>query len=439
MIKRVVLPKLGLTATEGRIVEWFRPEGSNVVKGDPLFVVETEKANVEIECPADGILLRALPAGGGAIPVGEVIGFIATEGETSVPAELLASSTLAEGVKSPQTSPVLQPSTMNSASSQGSQLPEDVRGQEVKASPLARKLAAEKGVDLTRIAGTGPGGRITKEDVLAVAEAGSGSTLSAAVAPATNPSAATAAPESGDGLPVVSQAGGAISGQMVQPSRFNRVGAKRLAMSFSTIPHFYLRYEADAGQLLELRQHLLPLIEARNGNRLSITDMLVRAVALALKSHPLLNASYEDPLIRTYDEVNIAVAVDTPNGLAVPVVREADRKSLAEISSTLSVLAERAKTMKLTAEDVSGGTFTVSNLGMFGVESFSAIINPPQAGILAVGGIIKRPVVVRDTIAIRPMMSMTLSADHRVVDGAEGARFMKDFKELIENAYVLVA
>lgn len=435
MIKRVVLPKLGLTATEGRIVEWFHPEGSKVVKGEPLFVVETEKANVEIECPADGVLLRALPVGCQAIPIGRVIGFIATEGEDSVPEDLLEDSALGVDVSRASADPVREPV----APVPDVRTSQSLVDQEIKASPLARKLAAEQGLDLSRIAGTGPGGRITKEDVLAAAQAGSGNPP---VATGTGPNALSGAAPVGLGgseAMTSSREAGVLSGQLVEPSRFKRVSAQRLALSFQTVPHFYLNYEVDAGSLLELREKLLPAIESRNGRRLTITDMLVKAVARALKSHPLLNASFEEPMIRTYDQVNIAVAVDTPNGLAVPVVREADRKSLADLSEDISELGERAKALRLKAEDVSGATFTVSNLGMFGVESFSAIINPPQAGILAVGAIARRPVAVGDTVAIRPVMSMTLSADHRVVDGAEGARFMKHLKVLIENPYTLVA
>jgi len=413
MIKKIVMPKLGLTATEGRVMQWLQPEGAAVVKGEPLFSVETEKANIDIECPADGILLKAAPAGGDPIPMGAAIGFIATAGETEIPGDLLADSVFAG-------EPPAAPESAITAAEPARTLPQ-AGGREIKSSPLARKVAAELGVDLGAVIGTGPGGRITKEDVLA-----------AAAAPAQPADSGEATlPEAGPepyGLP----------SRSVSHSRFGRIAATRLAESKRTVPHWYINFSVDVSQLLQLRERLLPALEAKGVKRLTVTDLLVKAVALTLEKHPLVNATYTEANIEVFQNINVALAVDTPHGLAVPVIADANHKSLAEISAQLAEISQRAKEMRLTAEDISGATFTISNLGMFGVDFFSAIIDPPQSGILAVGGIAKRPVVVDDAVVIRPMMSLTLSADHRVVDGGAAARFMRDLKNLLENPYGLV-
>jgi len=415
MIKNIVMPKLGLTASEGRIVEWFYAEGAQVEKEAPLFVVETEKANVEIECPVSGVLLKALPAGGEPILIGKVIGFIATAGETFVPAELLAASELAPGEQIFSSDPT-PPAAQTAPPLAVPPSPAGAGDREKTASPLARKLALEKGLDLSKISGTGPSGRITKEDVLAAAE-----------------QAQTAQP------PAPQETMMGLAGTLLEPSRFDAISAQRLTVSKQTIPHWYITYEVDVTDLLELRQRLLGALQSADAPRLTVTDLLVKAVALTLQEHPKLNASFEAGKICLYDEINIAVAIDTPHGLAAPVIRQAGQMPLREISATLERLTERAKAMQLTDVDVSNGTFTISNLGMLGVSSFAAIINPPQAAILAVSAIVKRPLVVDDATAIRSVLSLTLAADHRVVDGATAARFMRRLKELLENAYILVS
>ena len=421
MIKKIVLPKLGLTATEGRVMQWLQPVGAAVVKGEPLFSVETEKSNIDIECPVDGVLLQAVPAGGDPIPMGCTIGFIATEGETTVPAELLADSVFATAPAEATAEPAAASAAAPAAAAP---VAEAEGGRGAKASPLAKKVAVELGVNLDQVIGTGPGGRITKEDVLAAA---------ANPAPAAAP-AATAAPQAQQ--PVVYQ--GSVPSRTVAQSRFGRIAAKRLTESKQTIPHWYINFTVDMSALLQLREQLLPALAAQGAKKLTVTDLLVKAVALTLAKHPLVNATYTDADLQVFEQINIGLAVDTPNGLAVPVIAGADQKSLTEISSAVASLSERAKEMKLLPEEVSGATFTISNLGMFGVNFFAAIIDPPQSGILAVGGIVKQAVVVDDAIVIRPTMSLTLSVDHRVVDGGEAARFMRDLKNLLENPYILV-
>ncbi|MGE5485599.1 MAG: dihydrolipoamide acetyltransferase family protein [Ignavibacteriales bacterium] len=396
MIKKVVLPKLGLTMTEGRVAQWLVPVGSAIKKGDLLFTVETEKTSIEIEAPADGVFGRIVVPEGETVPVGTTIGYIATEGETEFP---------------PGTPESVTPA---SAKESRPDQPRSTAG-EVKASPLARKIAEEHGLSLSGITGTGPGGRITKEDVLK--------------AVATRPEA---------GRPTGAEAGAAQAVQesrLVEITQIKRITGERLSESARNAPHFFASVEVDCRSLKEVKQK----IAAVSGDiKVSITALAVRGVALALRRLPGFNASFENGGIRMFDHVNIAVATDTSQGLTVPVIRDADRKSVVEIAREMAVLAERARAQKLTLQDLEGATFTVSNLGMFGVTRFTAIINPPQAAILSVGAMVKRPVVEDDRVVIAPVAEMTLSSDHRVIDGAQAGRFLSHLKGLLENAYSLL-
>jgi pyruvate dehydrogenase E2 component (dihydrolipoamide acetyltransferase) len=273
----------------------------------------------------------------------------------------------------------------------------------VRVSPVAQKMATDLGVDVSAVKGSGPGGRITAEDVKR----------------ATQPS-----------IPEVEQ-----PSEIVELTRIQQLAAERMSLSFKTAPHFYLSAEVDMTQATAMRETLSPGVEAKTGIRLSFSDVLVFVVARALQKHPDLNAAFEDGRLKRYREVHITLAVDTPHGLTVPVFHQADTASLAEISRRRAELVEKAQGHRLTYDDVSLGTFTLSNLGMFGIDVFHAIINPPQAAILAVGRIAKRPVVVDDALQVRPTMWLTLSVDHRAADGATAARFMQTLVDYLENPY----
>lgn len=400
----ILLPKVSFVVTEGKIIEWLVKVGDEISKGDPLLVIETEKASVEIESPGSGILGPELAPVGTVVPVTTTIGYILEEGETSPKLEL---PTGQSEEASPQQS---QPEAE-------SEKTEETRW--IKVSPLARRIAKENGVDLSKVKGTGPGGRIMQEDIEAYVEAGGQSQADAA------PSASSTETIS---LPAGTR-------QLQQLSNLQRISAERMTASFQSAPHFYLDVEVDMSETIKMRQAYMPEVEARAGTRLSFTDIMVYVIGRALKANPAVNALIEDGKIYQYQDVNISLAIDTPRGLAAPVIHQADRLNLFEIAKRRHELVERAQNNRLAPEDFVDGTFTFSNLGMFGIDSFHAIVNPPQAAILAAGKIAKRPVVVEDVLELRPTMWLGLSVDHRITDGANGARFLQTLTAYLENPY----
>ncbi len=408
MATPILLPKVSFVVTEGKIIEWLKKPGDAVEKGAPLLVIETEKASVEVECPASGFLGLELAPAGTVVPVTTTIGYIVDEGEASpkldLPSGQLGKTAPAEN----------QPT--------GSQ-EKTGEAQWTKVSPLARRIAKELGVDLIMVKGTGPDGRILQEDVQAYADsraAGQGQVTSHPKAASSEPAPALATN---------------VSGEVQEVSNLQRVTAERMAASFRTAPHFYLNVEVNMSQSALMRQAYLPEVEAKTGTRLSFTDILVFATSRALKAHPALNASFENEKLLRFQDINICLAIDTPRGLTAPVIRQAERLSMFEIARQRYELVERAQNNRLAPADLAGGTFTISNLGMFGIDSFHAIINPPQAAILAVGEIAKRPIVVNDTLELHPMMWLSLSVDHRVADGAVAARFLQTLTAYLENPY----
>ncbi len=447
MAVKVLMPKLSFIVTQGTIIRWLKAPGEEVRKGEPLLVIESEKATVEVEAPGTGILGPELAPPGTTVPVTTVIGYILEPGETPPKLELqVAGVTPAGAVGS-------GPSGQGPAPS----VPEGPAPlQEVKVSPSARRLAQEHHVDLAQVKGTGPGGRIVERDVLAYLEE------QKAKAPAepvrATPAARKLAAQAGVDLRGVegTGAGGRISvedveraagaalglglpAEPVEQTSIQRVAAERMALSFRTAPHFYLSVEARMDQAVRLREALVPTIEAETGVRLSFSDILVWVVGRALRAHPALNAAFVEGRLYRFGEVNIALAVDTPRGLTVPVLRGADEMSLAQIAVRRAELVEKAREHRLGPEDLSGGTFTISNLGMFGIDVFSAIINPPQAAILAVGRVAQRPVVVEGTLQALPTLWLTLSVDHRATDGATAARFLQEVVQNLENPYRLMS
>jgi pyruvate dehydrogenase E2 component (dihydrolipoamide acetyltransferase) len=374
----VIMPALGMAQETGKVLRWLKAEGDEVAKGEPLMEVETDKVTVEIEAPTDGLLAGLRAPEGADVPVGEAVAVILAPGEAlpengASPAEEAEPAPVAQAVGA---------------------APVDAPGRDARrrlASPKARRLAAEQGIDLDALGeGSGPGGALVAADV-----------------------AATPAPTGGD-----------------QPlSRIWSIMAERTAQSWASAPHFYLLREVDAGRLASWRA----VARDRAGRDVSVTDLLVRAAAAALARHPQANAAWADGSIRLNDEVNVGIAVAVEDGLVVPVIHGADRLGVGEIAARREDVVTRARESSLRPEDVERGTFTISNLGMYGVDAFNAVVNAPQAAILAVGRIVERVVPVDGAPGVRPVMALTLSCDHRVVDGARAAQFLSELAALIEE------
>ncbi|HSC91457.1 MAG TPA: dihydrolipoamide acetyltransferase family protein [Gaiellaceae bacterium] len=390
----VIMPMLGMNQETGKVLRWLKAEGEVVAKGEALAEVETDKVTVEVEAPADGVLGPRSPEGED-VPVGEAFALILAPGEESPAGVDGASRARADMAAAPAgngPAPVEAP-------------PAAAAGRRPLASPKARRIAAERGIELAGVAGSGPHGAVLASDV----EAGP-------------PAATPAAPQA---VPAAALEVGAVWERM----------AHRLTASWQSVPHFFLLREVDAGRLQAWREAL----RAKPGyEALTVTDLLVKLCAAALAEHPRVNASWQDGRLVAHDGIDVGVAVATGDALIVPVVHGADRLGLQEIGAERSRLVEAARSGRLRPEDVQGGTFTISNLGMYGVDAFLAIVNAPQAAILAVGRIVDRVVAVDGAPAVRPMMTLALSFDHRVVDGARGAEFLDTLAGLVEEPAALV-
>lgn len=417
----IVMPRMGLTMEEGTVIAWLKGVGEMVQAGEPLIEIETDKATVEIEAPATGILRQIVGQPGETFPIGTVIGYLAAPGEKgAVLAKVRASPAarriarqqgveLSEVQGSGPGGRIVAWNVEQSAARLSVARPAETETP-MKASPLAQRVAEEHGVALQQVQGSGPGGRITRKDV-------ERSLASQTAEPVT-----TQPPTS---LP---------PGFTYEPaSRVQKRMAERMAASFRDAPHFYLHSEADCSALLALRQALLPRLEERYGVHVTVTDLLVKFCALTLERHRQVLSQWSgDGLIKT-NEINIGVAADTPNGLLVPVIQHCDQLGLSEIARQRSVLVEKARLGKLSLQELELGTFTISNLGMYKIDFFDAVLNPPQAAILAVGRMKERPVAENGQLIAAQTMTLSLSVDHRVLDGASGARFLSDLVELIET------
>ncbi|MES2571660.1 MAG: pyruvate dehydrogenase complex dihydrolipoamide acetyltransferase [Verrucomicrobiota bacterium] len=427
MAKYITMPKLSDTMTEGTLVRWRKKEGDYVEIGDTVAEIETDKATMEMEAFDDGILHTHLVKEGGKVIIGAQIGLLLAKGEEP-PAGGAPKSGDKETPEKP--APVAQAAASASAPTPAAPAPAAASpapradGERLRISPLARKLAQEKGVDIATLHGTGPGGRIVAADIEG-AKPGA-----APAAPSTKPAAAPA--------PVAAVAAGA-GDQRIPLSGMRRVIAERLLTSKTTIPHFYLNIEVDAGPLMKLRSQVNAASEAAGGAKITVNDFVLKAVIAAAVKVPAVNASFAGDAIIQYGSVNLSVAVAVEDGLVTPVVRDAQKKSLREISEAVKDLAGRARSKKLKPEEYQGGTITVSNLGSYGIESFSAIINPPQAMIVSVGAIVKKPVVgPNDQIVAGQRLAIGLSADHRVVDGAVGAQYLAELRKFIESPTLML-
>jgi pyruvate dehydrogenase E2 component (dihydrolipoamide acetyltransferase) len=390
----VVMPALEMAQETGKLMAWRKQEGDRVVKGEPLFEVETDKAVLEVEAPADGILAGITAAAGADIPVGQTIAWIVAPGEEP-PTENQAApaAPAARGKTESHTAPV------------GARIAEPAAVQSARISPKARRLAKELGVEIANVRGSGPGGEILASDVQGAAVPG--------------PSRVGAAP--------------ARSSSIEVPSTLGRLMAERTTQSWTTVPHFFVTREIEASALNEYRGKVTPEIERTHKIRITYTDLLIALTSRVLLKHPRLNSSWTVKGIRIQDHVNVGVAIAVNDGVVAAVIPNAHTASLAEIATQHRDVAERARAGKLRPADIADATFTISNLGMYHVDHFSAIIIPPQAAILAVGSVADRVIAVEGKPAVRPVMTLTLSCDHRAVDGARAALFLNDLAEAVRQ------
>ncbi|MDZ7781256.1 MAG: pyruvate dehydrogenase complex dihydrolipoamide acetyltransferase [Gemmatimonadota bacterium] len=436
MATKVHMEALSPTMEEGQLVRWLKSEGDEVSNGDIIAEIETDKATMELVARGDGVLRKIFLEEGGTAPVGAVIAAIggADEDVSEIEGEAVsggggASEAAADGASEADEAPgEVADEEDGAAAPAAAEAPEAPKKSaeaaapdssaartssgRVKASPVARRLAEEAGLDIGRIPGSGPGGRVVKRDIEEAREKG-------VAAPAT---AAQAGPEYED-VPV---------------SQMRKTIAKRLVTSIGPVPTFYLTIDVDMGRVLEARRSVNGMLEDE-GRKVSINDFVLKATAASLARHPECNAQWHDGFIRRYNAVHLGVAVAIDDGLITPVVRNAHLKGIADISEEVRELAGRARDKQLQPDEYTGATFSVSNLGMFGIHEFTAIINPPEAGILAVGGVEETPVAVDGEVVVRPRMRVTMSCDHRVIDGAQGSRYLQTLKHMLEEpAAILV-
>ena len=446
-VTKVVMPKLSEAMETGKLLRWLKQEGDRISGGDIVAEIETDKADIELEAFGSGILRKVLIAPGATVPVGSLIAIIADPADDlgalgaaaqpgpSAAAAAPASTPPAPAPVAPAAAPALPPlPPPAAAATRGSDgqapaatapAPFVAGGPRLKASPLAKKLAQQAGVDLAQVRGTGPGGRIIQRDIQAVAAQ---SRPAPAAAPGASPAASPVR-----AVPAIARLAGESEDQPLSPLR--SAIARQMVQSKGPVPHFYVTTEIAMERASALREELQALPGAP---KVTFTDLIVRASAITLLKHPGVNASLHGEAIRRYRAVHLGLAVALDEGLITPVLRDADQKSVFQIAREARDLVERTRARKLRAQELSGATFTVSNLGMFPVDEFSAIINPPEGAILAVGAIGDKPVVVNGQLAVGRRMRVTLSCDHRVMDGAMAARFLADLKAVLEAPLALL-
>ena len=440
----MVMPLLGQTMEEGTITRWLKREGEEVRKGEPILEVMTDKANMEVEAPVSGVLRKILAVEDAIVPIKEPIAVI---GKADEPIDdVLSAAAAAE----PAEAPVAAPERVSSSTAPPAEI---TAGERVFSSPRARMVASEHDVDIKSMAGrgTGPGGRITEKDVIAFVES-----APAAEKPKVTPLAGRVAAEAGvdltavkgtgvagritrdDVLRTVGEAPRPSAGRVIPMTGMRKAVAENVARSARNAPHVTLVSEVDMTECVNLRKQLAPEFEKSHGVKISFTDLIAKAAAKAIEDHPIVNATLEEDRITVHDEINIGVAVALEDGLVAPVVRDARTKSIPRISAELKDLASRARSGGLSAADYQGGTFTITNLGSYGVDVFDPIINPPQVAILGVCRIVDKPVVLGGQFAIRSMMNLCLSFDHRALDGAPAAEYLARLKQILENPYTLL-
>jgi pyruvate dehydrogenase E2 component (dihydrolipoamide acetyltransferase) len=439
MANQVVMPKLSPTMEEGQLSRWLKKEGDTVSMGEPIAEIDTDKATMEMQALGNGVLRKILIQEGQSAPLGQVIAII---GEADEDISSLLQGLPASGGK--ETKPAVDqppaakhepkettPATGESApeTNEAEASPKDASqtAGRLVISPIAARMAAEGGVDLKSLSGSGPGGRIIKRDVEAAIDGGR-KTPEAARTRATS-AKTSAAPQQQTAIT------GASPYRDVPLSEMRRTIARRLVTSIGPVPHFFLTIEVEMDRAADLRKALNEIYAPQ---KISINDLIIKAVAWALIKNPDVNASFQDKVVRYFERADVGVAVATDNGLITPIIRAAESKSIVEINSEIGELADRARARKLTPDEYTGATFSVSNLGMYGVDEFTAVINPPEGAILAVGAMAPKPMVKNNEVTIAQTMRVTMSCDHRVIDGAVGAQFLQSFKQAMENPLHLV-
>ena len=466
MATQVVMPKLSPTMEEGQLSRWLKNEGDKVGVGEPLAEIDTDKATMEAQALANGVLRKILVPAGETVPLGAIIAIIGEPDEDisgllnqassggaqaekkEEPVEQKAEEQPAKGDTGGE-APAQPAGASDSGKAQPAQEPQAAeaeaggngqraQGGRLIVSPIAARMAAEAGINLHDLKGSGPGGRIVKRDIEA---AMSGAAATQPSAPAEQQPLAEAGTQlravpSPAQQPAQAPAEGATPYREENVSTMRATIARRLVTSLGPIPHIFLTTEVEMDRTVEMRRQLNELDPE---NKTSINDFVIKVAAVALMQHPAVNASFQDKTVRYYERADVGVAVALENGLITPVVRSANSKSVGQISREVKELAERARNRKLTPEEYTGATFSVSNLGMFGIDEFTALINPPEAAILAVGAVTPRPVVRDGEVTVRQIMRVTLSCDHRVVDGATGAKFLQTLKKILENPLYLIA
>jgi pyruvate dehydrogenase E2 component (dihydrolipoamide acetyltransferase) len=431
MATKVIMPKLSPTMEEGQISRWLKKEGDKVSMGEPLAEIDTDKATMEMQALANGVLRKILINEGQSAPLGQLIAVIGEPNEdiASLLSEAPAPKPQEQKQEQVQEKAPEQPAPApqaKAAAASAQPQPSLDNGRQPQAaasdsgrlivSPLAARMAAEAGLDLRSLQGSGPGGRIVKKDIEAA--------LSQPKAQAATPLRLVESPQIG------------ASAYRDEPaSEIRKVIAKRLVTSLGPVPHFFLTTDIEMDRAAEMRRGINALDPDL---KISINDIIIKVTAAALMQHPQVNASFQEKIVRYYEHADIGVAVAIEDGLITPVVRAADQKSLSQIAAEVRELAERARSRKLKPEEYTGATFSISNLGMFGIDEFTAVINPPEGAILAIGAMTAKPVVRDNEIVIRQMMRVTMSCDHRIIDGATGAKFLQTFKKILENPLYLV-
>jgi pyruvate dehydrogenase E2 component (dihydrolipoamide acetyltransferase) len=437
MATKVIMPKLSPTMEEGQISRWLKKEGDKVATGEPLAEIDTDKATMEMQALTTGVLRKIIVNDGQSAPLGQLIAVIGEADEdissllseapapaAAAPAAPAAPASIAPAPKPPEPAPAPQTQAAAASASapngrQGQPAPAAPSGRMI-VSPLAARMAAESGLDLRSVQGSGPGGRIIKKDIEA-----------ALSQPKPAPQRYPRPVEPGQPAVI-----GVPSAYRDEPAtQIRQTIAKRLVTSLGPVPHFFLTSEIEMDRAAEMRKGINALDPDL---KISINDIIIKVTATALLQHPQVNASFQEKFVRYYEHADIGVAVAIEDGLITPVVRAADQKSLSQIAAEVRELAERARSKKLKPEEYTGATFSISNLGMFGIDEFTAVINPPEGAILAIGAMTPKPVVRDNEIVVRQIMRVTMSCDHRVIDGATGAKFLQTFKKILENPLYLV-
>ena len=423
MANEITMPRLSDTMTEGTVSKWRKQIGEKVEKGDILVDIETDKATMELEAFQAGVLGRIVVNEGATVPIGELIALLVAPGE-ELPADTGAATPAAAAAPAAQPAPeaapapALAPTPMTAVEASPESMPpapDSATGARLRVSPLARRLAEERGIDLRQVAGTGPVGRIVRADIESF-QPGSGAAASQASMPVAFP-------------------GLSEEVEYVQLTSMQQTIARRMLDSTLNAPHFYVTSEIDMTEAVAFRRSIN---EAQpEGQGISFNDLVIKSVALAIRSYPTVNSSYIDGQFVRYKAINVGIAVAIPDGLVVPVLRHADMKGLSQIAAEAKDLIDRARTRKLSLQEMEGSTFSITNLGMYDVDTFSGIINSPNAGILAIGAIVKKPVVKNDQIVVADRMRVTISCDHRVLYGADAALFLREVKRVLEHPALL--